>query len=299
LKNTFLKAPALTAVKREVKCPSMIPHDSRPVSAPPRPRHSGFTLIELLVVIAIIAILAAMLLPALSSAKTRAQRINCTSNLPQWIVAFNMYAGDNNDNMPAGWTVPDGMWMVSLRKYTSDKIYFCPAAIKTRDTLPNPFDNTTDHSKVAWGIMGSNSYPIATWGYPGLAGSYGINAWAHNPPDSGVMQGYWRKLGAASGAKIVPVFADCLWDGTTVSERDPLPPAPGIEATQAIGNGPGGMSDFLILRHSGKKPVNMTFADGSVRQVGLKEMFRFNWSTMFDTTYQDAVNRWGWIGSFQ
>ena len=297
---TPLKALRLTAANREVKCSSMNSVDARPVSAPhSKVRHSGFTLIELLVVIAIIAILAAMLLPALSSAKTRAQRINCTSNLHQWIVAFNMYAGDNTDNMPAGWTVPDGMWMVSLRKYTSDKIYFCPAAIKTRDTLANPFDNTTDHSKYAWGIMGSNGYPIATWGYPGLAGSYGINAWAHNPPDSGVTQGYWRKLGATSGTKIVPIFADCLWDGTTVSERDPLPPAPGIETTQAIGNGPGGMSDFLILRHSGKKPDNMTFADGSARQVGLKEMFRFNWSTMFDTTYQDAVNRWGWIGSYQ
>ncbi len=104
-------------------------------SAGRRQVRSKFTLIELLVVIAIIAILAALLLPALRNAKFMAKSILCISNLKQMGTAFELYLSDNNGRLPRAWDVA-GNYQTEYRKCVIDEyvnkpeIEMCPNATK-------------------------------------------------------------------------------------------------------------------------------------------------------------------------
>lgn len=137
----------------------------------PTPRKlSGFTLIELLVVIAIIAILAGLLLPVLSKAKIRAQAIQCMNNTRQLLLAWKMYAEDNNDKFPFAYATAGN----------SAPYVWVPGILD--DLNPAAPDNwnatTTIQKSIIWPYCGKST---AIWHCPADT-SYGINSSSQRVP---------------------------------------------------------------------------------------------------------------------
>jgi prepilin-type N-terminal cleavage/methylation domain-containing protein/prepilin-type processing-associated H-X9-DG protein len=138
---------------------------STSIALPQRRSASGFTLIELLVVIAIIAILAAMLLPALSSAKKKAWTTSCNSNLHQIGLGLRMFADDNSELYPESGTyikwgqndpvpAPAGSgirsWMEQAISYVGNtNAYNCPGNAQLPSNMQGPF-NYFNSSRAAY-----------------------------------------------------------------------------------------------------------------------------------------------------
>ncbi|MFA5394157.1 MAG: DUF1559 domain-containing protein [Candidatus Ratteibacteria bacterium] len=105
----------------------------------------GFTLIELLVVIAIIAILAAMLLPALARAREQARRASCMSQVKQFGLVLHMYAQDWADNFPVGAirTSVSGLSPLMGTYITNAKMFVCPSSNDTASATALSYGSVT------------------------------------------------------------------------------------------------------------------------------------------------------------
>ncbi len=229
----------------------------------------AFTLIELLMVISIIALLVAILLPALQRVKHQARAVVCQANLRQWGLCFYMYTEDNNmrffDNVSG-----KILWYWYLRNYTGDSndLFLCPMAARYVD---NP----------KW-----NGYKFSSWRIPTATspeeptpknfyyGSYGINMYILDPINNIELDRYSGGY-LIQGSNDIPVCFDCCWPYTSVEDNDAPPEYDDLHTSDS------GMSFCCINRHDGG--INNLFMDWSVRKVGLKELWTLNWHRKFDT----------------
>jgi len=243
------------------------------------------------VVISVIALLIAILVPALQKVRKQAKAVICQSNLKQWAATVALYIEDNEGRFPYIDSSHDIVWFlggpvvssdnqnapVSLHSVDTKGIACCPMAVKRGSRVH--FIGSPSDGLVMDGWVGSTfeAWEITIPGPP-FRTSYGLNGWffdgyffsgSHHPP---ISREYTPNIFLLRGGTNIPLLLDCI--RPYGRPDDWQRPPPWETAGADIGH-------FCINRHNGH--INGLFLDWSVRRIGLKELWTLKWHLQFDT----------------
>ena len=262
----------------------------------------AFTLVELLVVIAIIAILAALLLSALATAKHQGQDVKCVSNLKQITVSGLMYMDDYRRTIPEADSNDLDSWVETLTPYgATSNLLLCPVT-----QVPGQQENLNAYNI---GNAGTSWYNWLSGTVAPVNGSYSMNAWLFSydpsfydpswgstPPQvTGNPQFLFTAPTSVQRQAQTPIFNDAVWWNEWPLEADqPAPDLSQGEAFNVIG-----MPRCTIWRHGGKTAtspvpvqhqlfppmsimpkeaaINIGFDDGHAQMVKLNDLWSLYW----------------------
>jgi len=251
----------------------------------------GFTLIELLVVIAVIALLMAILLPALGRVRKQARAVACRANLRQWGAILACYVADSEGRLPDD--TAGAVWLLRgsalntrdpnepavQQPVRTRGIACCPEAVRPRNRGRFGLGHTSADLS-SWQVEGTLGSTFGAWQIlspgPPFCCSYGFNEWLFSSRfDMSLGRGARRQGPNTFYVRRkadISVLIDCALPGCRPRTHDPPP------RTEDHTIGP--MWCFCMKRHYGY--VNGLFLDWSVRQIGLKELWTLKWHMDFD-----------------